>query len=188
MGRELKHDEHSYNWLSADEEDGGLALPDYMYCWAANIPKYGFWVQELVDEEIPVWKTDSLQMKMTTSPSHKGWLEEVMFKLQQLKPFHSIFQTHLSFVLAALYAPLSWGAVEGLQLLLHDHQPLLDVQQTVMEALVICDALLTLVHLRLQTKEKGQLHSQWQGKSLVFVLPCVIVVQQIRVLSHCWWV
>lgn len=60
--------------------------------------------------------------------------------------------THLSFELAALYAPLSWGAVEGLQLLLHDHQPLLYVQQAVVEALMVSDAPLALIHLHLQTK------------------------------------
>lgn len=68
--------------------------------------------------------------------------------------------THLSFVLATLYAPLSCRAVEGLQLLLHDHQPLLYVQQTVVEALVVIDALLTLMHLHLKTAEKDQWDSQ----------------------------
>lgn len=68
--------------------------------------------------------------------------------------------THLSFVLATLYAPLSCRAAEGLQLLLHDHQPLLYVQQTVVEALVVIDAVLTLMQLCLQTAEKDQWDSQ----------------------------
>lgn len=60
-------------------------------------------------------------------------------------------------MLAALDAPPSCGAAEGLQLLLHDHQPLLYVQVALMEALVICDVLLTLIHLCLQTMCNGQL-------------------------------
>ena len=64
--------------------------------------------------------------------------------------------THLSFVLATLDAPLPWRAAEGLQLLLHDHQPLLDVEQAVVEALVVVDALLALLHLHLQTEGKHQ--------------------------------
>jgi len=67
---------------------------------------------------------------------------------------HTETHTHLSLELPALGAPAPWWAVEGLQRLLGDHQPLLGAQQAVVEALVVRDALLALLHLPL--RERGQ--------------------------------
>uniref|UniRef100_A0AAR2IMM0 Reverse transcriptase domain-containing protein n=1 Tax=Pygocentrus nattereri TaxID=42514 RepID=A0AAR2IMM0_PYGNA len=43
-------------FLEGQKEEGGLALPNYMYYyWAANIHKLGFWALDPLDEELPAW-------------------------------------------------------------------------------------------------------------------------------------
>ena len=60
----------------------------------------------------------------------------------------------LSLVESVLHTPLPAGAAEGLQLLLHDHQPLLHVQLVLMEVLVFLNAPLALANLRLKRTQE----------------------------------
>lgn len=64
---------------------------------------------------------------------------------------------HLSLMSPAFYTPVSRGAAEGLQLLPHYHQPLLHVQQSMVQVFMLHGAVLAFSYLRLWNAATGQL-------------------------------
>lgn len=75
-------------------------------------------------------------------------------------PTHSLEKkrkayTHLSLMSPTFYTPVSRGAVEGLQLLPHYHQPLLHVQQIIVQVFMLHGGILALLYLRLRSAAAG---------------------------------
>lgn len=86
--------------------------------------------------------------------AHSGHVRMVPLFLWKASEMEKTPETHLGFQLSSINVPLPLEAVKGLELLLDDHQPLLHLQQVVVETLVALDVFLALSPLQLRTRKK----------------------------------